>query len=224
DLYGAPRAWLEPIRDSTVNGFLEEIRDTLPDEAREFLLSVAYGEVPPPPPERARDPFTAPDARRRFYVIESDKELERALKAPWEKWMLFLHPSQREAVEKDHAGPARVTGGPGTGKTVVAVHRAARLAREGHGSVLLTTFSKTLAGRLVGQVDALMARDDAARERVDVMHLHHLAVEAWSGWRGEAPRIIGSPELGRIFKRSVEAAGGRGIWQASLQAEWDMVV
>jgi len=222
--YGAPRAWLEPIRGATVNAFLEEIGDALPEETQEFLMSVANGEAPPPPPERARDPFTAPDARRRFYVIETDEELERALKAPWEKWMLFLHPTQREAVDKDHAGPARVTGGPGTGKTVVAVHRAARLAREGRGSVLLTTFSKTLAGRLVGQVDALMARDDGARERVDVMHLHNLAVEAWSGWRGESPRIVGSPELGRIIKRAAETAGGRGISQASLQAEWEMVV
>ena len=39
------------------------------------------------------------------------------------RWHVFLHPTQRRMVERDYNGPARVSGGPGTGKTIVALHR-----------------------------------------------------------------------------------------------------
>ena len=74
------------------------------------------------------------------------QELERALDYPWEKWAVFLHPAQRELVEKEYTGPARVSGSAGTGKTIVALHRAAFLARANlDARVLLTTFSDALA-------------------------------------------------------------------------------
>ena len=55
--------------------------------------------------------------------------MQRALDFPWEKWTVFLHPEQRQWVERDYTGPARVSGSAGTGKTIVALHRAAHLAR-----------------------------------------------------------------------------------------------
>ena len=58
------------------------------------------------------------------------EELQRALDFPWEKWTVFLHPEQRQWVERDYAGPARVSGSAGTGKTIVALHRAVHLARD----------------------------------------------------------------------------------------------
>src|SRR5690606_19508067 len=186
--YGTPKAWLEPLRSATVAAFLEDIGDALPAESQEFLMAVAMGQTPPPPPQRSKNPFTHPDAKRRFYVVESDEDLQRALELDWEQWMLYLHPSQREAVDRDFAGPARVTGGPGTGKSVVAVHRAARLAREGRGRVLLTSFSRPLAAHLHQQIEKLMT-DDPARERIDVVHLHQLAVERLTEARGEGPRV-----------------------------------
>lgn len=77
------------------------------------------------------------------------EELQRALDFPWEKWTVFLHPEQRQWVERDYSGPARVSGSAGTGKTIVALHRAAYLARtHGDARVLLTTFSDTLANAL----------------------------------------------------------------------------
>ena len=69
-------------------------------------------------------PFDHPDAQRRFRVMTNVEELERALDFPWEKWTVFLHPEQRQWVERDYAGPARVSGSAGTGKTIVALHRA----------------------------------------------------------------------------------------------------
>lgn len=222
--YGTPAALIAPIKSSTVGAFLEGIGDTLPAEAQEFLLAIAYGETPPAPPVRSRDPFTSPDARRRFHVLESDEALETALASPWETWMLFLHPSQRDAVDRDHAGPARVTGGPGTGKSIVAVHRAARLAREESGKVLLTSFSRTLAGHLAKQADLLLAAEPEVRERIDVVHLHHLAVELWTKIKGAKPSFPTNPDMSRLFTQVADEMRRTGITQALLQAEWEMVV
>lgn len=221
--YGTPKSWLEPLRSATVESFIDGIADALPAESQEFLMAVAMGETPPPPPQRTKNPFTHPDAKRRFFVAESDADIERALKLAWEDWMVYLHPSQREAVERDFAGPARVTGGPGTGKSVVAVHRAARLAREGEGRVLLTSFSRTLANHLKQQVDKLMS-DDPARGRIDVVHLHQLAVDMLTTARGEGPSMAGGQELSRAAKESAEELRLPGITPAFLEAEWNVVV
>src|SRR5690606_25850797 len=84
--------------------------------------------------------FDHPDAQRRFRLIENREELERALDFPWEKWTTFLHPAQRDVVERDFAGPARVSGSAGTGKTIVALHRTVHLARKNpEARVLLAT-------------------------------------------------------------------------------------
>ena len=93
--------------------------------------------------------FRHPDAQRRFRVLTNVEELERALEYPWEKWAVFLHPTQRRLVERSYNGPARISGSAGTGKTIVAVHRAVALARRHpEARVLLTTFSKPLANAL----------------------------------------------------------------------------
>ena len=95
------------------------------------------------------DPFQHPDAQRRFRVMTNVEELARALDYPWEQWAVFLHPAQQAVVERHFNGPARVSGSAGTGKTVVALHRAAHLARTNPDvRVLLTTFSGTLASAL----------------------------------------------------------------------------
>jgi len=80
-----------------------------------------------------------------------------------EKWSVFLHPSQRELVERSFSGPAKVAGSAGTGKTVVALHRAARLATgNAHARVLLTTFSQPLANALTRKLGFLMGSNPAA--------------------------------------------------------------
>ena len=96
-----------------------------------------------------------PTPQRRFRVIENVEEFAQALNSPWEKWMVFLHPSQREIVDRDFAGPARVAGSAGTGKTVVALHRAVRLAKTSpNAPVLLATFSDPLAASLANKGQA----------------------------------------------------------------------
>ena len=89
------------------------LADHLPAEAAEALLELATGGTPraaASPPRHVRSRSTHPDAQRRFRVMSNVEELERALDFPWEKWTVFLHPEQRELVERDYAGPARVVG------------------------------------------------------------------------------------------------------------------
>lgn len=88
-----------------------------------------------------------PDTLKSFVVVDGEEELWKIMAAPLEKWRVFLHPTQRRLVKKDYSGPVRVLGGAGTGKTVVAMHRAKYLASKlGVGKrVLFTTFTANLA-------------------------------------------------------------------------------
>ncbi|MEM1410665.1 MAG: DNA helicase, partial [Pseudomonadota bacterium] len=89
---------------------------------------VTSGVLTPPTPAEA-SPFDHPDAQRRFRSLANIEELERALAFPWEKWTVFLHPAQRRFSERPTKGPTRIAGSAGTGKSVVALHRAVHLAR-----------------------------------------------------------------------------------------------
>ena len=115
------------------------------------------------------DPFAHPDALRRIRPIADQEELEQTLAFPWEKWGVFLHPSQRTLVERSFSGPARVAGSAGTGKTIVAIHRAVGLARANlDARVLLTTFSPPLANALRERVRRLIGNEPRLGERIEV--------------------------------------------------------
>ena len=88
-----------------------------------------------------------PDSMKSFVVVEGEDELRNIMAAPLEKWRVFLHPTQRKLVKKNYSGPVRVLGGAGTGKTVVAMHRAKYLASKvgPKDKILFTTFTANLA-------------------------------------------------------------------------------
>jgi hypothetical protein len=158
--YGVPAEWLGDVRKANEDSLLE-LAEHLPSEAAEALLELATGATPQPREAMAvgADPFEHPDAQRRFRVMANVEELERALAYPWDKWTIFLHPAQRSLVERTYSGPARVTGSAGTGKTIVALHRAVYLARQNpEARVILTTFSDTLANALRGKLRRLILR------------------------------------------------------------------
>ena len=69
--------------------------------------------------------------------------LEAAGREPIESWMTWLHPLQARQVNREFSGPSRIRGGAGTGKTVLALHRASYLASRGR-RVLFTSFVRTL--------------------------------------------------------------------------------
>ena len=165
--YGVPTEWLKDVRKAT-DADLFALADHLPAEAAEALLELATGGKPriAQPLAQATNPFDHPDAQRRFRVMTSVDELQRALDFPREKWTVFLHPEQRQLVERSYAGPARVSGSAGTGKTIVALHRAKHLAKtHPDGRVLLTTISGTLARAPQGRLKRLLGDDPRLGER-----------------------------------------------------------
>ena len=122
---------------------------------------------------QAADPFEHPDAQRRFRVMNNVEELAAALDYPWDKWTIFLHPAQRELVERDFNGPARVAGSAGTGKTIVALHRAVHLARHNRESrILLTTFSDTLSNALRAKLRRLLHHEPRLGENIEVYSIN----------------------------------------------------
>lgn len=170
---GVPEEWVETLRNASEEGLIALI-DEFPEEVWERIEDLLKGKpVPIPVPIAVEDPLRHPDNRRRFWTPENLQELERSLNLPWEQWLVYLHPLQRSAVEARYNGPARVSGGAGTGKTVVAVHRTAELARRYPSArILLTTFSRTLAVQLKKQLALLTSK---IPNNVTVAHLHSLA-------------------------------------------------
>jgi mRNA-degrading endonuclease RelE of RelBE toxin-antitoxin system len=168
--YGVPQEWLDDVHAATEDSIFG-LADHLPSEAAEALLELATGGKPRVPLAATvvADPFEHPDALPRFRVMANMEELARALDYPWDKWTVFLHPEHRQLVERDYTGPARVSGSAGTGKTIVALHRAAFLARMNPDArVLLTTFSDALAGHLQTRLNRLVSNEPRLAERIDV--------------------------------------------------------
>jgi len=174
---GVPAEWCEALCYASEDDLIELI-DEFPAEVWERIERLFRGEVVPEPVRvEVADPMLHPDSRRRFWTPRSLEELQHALDLPWEKWLVYLHPQQRDVVERRYNGPARVTGAAGTGKTVVAVHRTREMTLRYSGKpILLTTFSKSLAERLRHQLRLLMGN---IPRQVRVQHLHQFAVSYW---------------------------------------------
>jgi superfamily I DNA/RNA helicase/mRNA-degrading endonuclease RelE of RelBE toxin-antitoxin system len=223
--YGVPAEWLDDVKQATEDTLLA-LADHLPAEAAESLLELATGGKPrvPTKPTPAVSPFDHPDAQRRFRVMTNVEELERALDFPWEKWTVFLHPEQRQWVERDYAGPARVSGSAGTGKTIVALHRAAHLARTHPDSrVLLTTFSDALASALQTKLRRLLGNEPRLAERVDVHSIDAIGLRLYKAHIG--PAAIASRETVRgLVQEAANTVDDHKFGMHFLLTEWEQVV
>jgi len=129
---------IEDIREK--HGFTEKPVDTDTDEDEQII-----------------EALQRPASKMQFAYIEDDEELRRIIEGgDFAAWRIFLHPEQRKYVDADFSGPFRLSGGAGTGKTVVAIHRARRLARANPSArIILTTFNATLAQGLKADLEAL---------------------------------------------------------------------
>lgn len=223
--FGVPEEWVDDVRSADEDTLLDIITH-LPQEAQEAVLRLAVGERPQPPkvlPVEA-DPFTHPDAQRRFRVLTNVEELERALDYPWERWAVFLHPDQRALVERSFNGPARVSGSAGTGKTVVALHRAVYLARQRSDSkVLLTTFSTTLANALRARLQQLAGNESPVINRITVEAIHDLARRLYNDRFG-APSIVSAKTLAEMIEQVGHDSSPARFGNRFLQNEWTDVV
>lgn len=213
-LCGVPADWLADVRAATEDTLLD-LADHLPAEALEALINLSAG-IAPAPAAPTPDPFAHPDAQRRFRLLTDSDELARALDYPWERWTVWLHPAQRSFVDRDFAGPARITGSAGTGKTVVALHRAVRLARADPAArVLLTTFNDRLADGLRAKLALL-----AAPTNVAVSDLRSAAL-------AEHGRLLGPVRIAApadVAAALAAAADGAAVDPAFLRDEWRLIV
>ena len=158
---GVPEEMLPLVRTLRSEGDLDALQPELPVEAYEGLFLVLAGDsVASILSQREtrvdrvidREDFASAaerdESRSRFYVVEGEHDLQEILSAPLEQWRVFLHPTQRRLATRRLNGPGRVLGGAGTGKTVLAMHRAKHLAASLVGTdrkLLFTTFTTNLA-------------------------------------------------------------------------------
>jgi mRNA-degrading endonuclease RelE of RelBE toxin-antitoxin system len=221
--YGVPAEWLQDVRDSDEEALLA-LGDHLPAEAAEALLEIAVGGKPRPRPIAPSAPFEHPDAQRRFRVVENIEELTRALEYPWDKWSIFLHPTQRELSQRDYAGPARVAGSAGTGKTIVALHRAVYLARAHPGArVLLTTFSETLANALRTKLRRLTSNQPQLGERIDVHSIDAIGIRLYQSRFGK-PNLASRKDIAEFIRQAADETSNHKFRQRFLLTEWDQIV
>ena len=222
---GVPADWTADVLKATEEDFFA-LAGHLPAEAAEALLDYATtGRLAVPEPVAPERAFAAPDARRRFRVVESHDDLAQALDAPWEAWSVFLHPSQRAVVDRAFNGPARVAGSAGTGKTVVALHRAVRALRaDTDARVLLTTFSEPLAGHLSAKLAVLAGPDGSIVPRVTVASFQGLAVELFQLAFARKPRVASEDQVAKALATAAGAAGLKGFSKRFLLSEWTQVI
>ncbi|MFI7534360.1 UvrD-helicase domain-containing protein [Streptosporangium sp. NPDC049376] len=149
-------------------------------------------------------------------LVEGTEELIELFDKPFARWRVYLHPLQREAAFQEYSGPAQVTGGPGTGKTVVALHRARHLARQG-GRVLLTTFTATLARSLAESL-RLLETDDEVLSRIDVLTVDQVARQYTGRFT-----LLRDEEEKEIWRKVIRRRG-LDFAERFLAEEWRQVV
>jgi hypothetical protein len=222
---GVPADWLSDVRAATEDTFFD-VAAHLPAEAAEALLHYATaGALPKSAPAPIDDAYAHPDTQRRIRLIVDEEELRQALEYPWERWSVFLHPSQRAVVERRFGGAARVSGSAGTGKTVVALHRAVALARKNpQARLLLTTFSEPLARSLAAKLLVLAPGTGGIAPRITVSDWHGVADELFQLIHGSRPRIVATAMLRTMIAKAAEAVGVQGFTPRFLLSEWTNVV
>ncbi|MCX5274301.1 UvrD-helicase domain-containing protein [Streptomyces virginiae] len=168
-------------------------------------------------------------ALARTTVTTIDEDLKDILEeGDFRAWKVFLHPAQAKLVDRRYSGPFRVSGGPGTGKTIVALHRVRHLAEQlppGHSKpILLTTFTKNLTTDLRARLASLLEPEQLAR--VDITHIDQLAARVLNentlSGAGKQ-RIYDSVALNTLRQVLLELDEKR--WDAEfLYEEWEQVI
>lgn len=215
---GTPEELVHRVRAIRSEADLDALQIVLPIEAYEGLFLVAAGDtvsqvlsaratrvdVDVDVKDFAKSLEVA-ESQSRFVVVENDQDLADILNAPLAQWRVFLHPTQRKLVVTDFSGPVRVLGGAGTGKTVLAMHRAKWLAenrtKEGQ-KVLFTTFTRNLAFDIEENLKTLCPA--ATLQKIEVRNL-----DAWVYKFLRSQRY----EHRIVYNRNEEAASA---WQSAL--------
>ena len=184
---GVPEAQLDFVRSFIHKEDFYKAESAMPQDAYEHLSWLAEGfpvaevlelvaeeQNTSASGEDLAAALDVPATLKSFVVVDGEDELRRIMAEPLEKWRVFLHPTQRKIVRKTYSGAARVLGGAGTGKTVVAMHRAKQLASkcEGQQRILMTTFTANLAADIRENLRKICTLKEL--RRIEVIHL-----DAW---------------------------------------------
>ncbi|MDW5329069.1 UvrD-helicase domain-containing protein [Plantactinospora sp. KLBMP9567] len=235
---GVAEPLLPQIRDLTGETGLLELAERAPQLTTDVLLSLhdgkSYDHVRThiTEPVRAEEVVDPDDYRRAVerpatQVSSDDEALQAMLAESFDRWQIFLHPTQRRLVEKQYKGPTRVGGGPGTGKTIVALHRVAYLVRKlppgADKPVLLTTFNRNLAADLRTRLIALGGQELVSR--VDIVNIDRLASRVVAEAKaGTGKRIVDDSAVPDLWQQYLLETGESG-WDAEfLAAEWAQVI
>lgn len=170
------------------------------------------------------DALESPETQKTFVVVEGEEELRRIMAEPLEKWRVFFHPTQRKIVNKRYSGSARVLGGAGTGKTVVAMHRAKQLAStlRDKERILFTTYTANLASDIRENLRKICTLEEL--RRIDVINL-----DAWVAQflreHGYSAEIVYDEKITKIWEDAVAANDFDGEFPASFyEDEYNRVV
>ncbi|CAI06269.1 similar to DNA helicase UvrD [Aromatoleum aromaticum EbN1] len=185
---GAPAELLGQLRSIATDVELDALQSLLPVEAYEGLFLVAAGDTVAQvlgaretrvDQKVNTDDFAGaietPESQARFIVVADEETMTAILNAPLAQWRVFLHPTQRKLSIGDRSGSMRVLGGAGTGKTVLAMHRAKWLAENRASSdskVFFTTFTRNLAADIEDNLKTLCP--PATMQKIEVKNL-----DAW---------------------------------------------
>ncbi len=239
-LLGVPEALLPAVRAVTSDEALSRLIEWVPQDCVDGLILLADGqpiEAVIEELERQRpaaiDPsdvaaaLETPESKAEFLVITDDDVLEAMLSAPLERWRVFLHPSQRRLVERQWSGAVRVLGGAGTGKTVVAMHRARWLANEliktgASGRVLFTTFTRNLATDIRANLTKICSPEEL--QRIEVIHLDGWVMNFLKG-QGLQVRVFNEEARDSCWSLAMDVADtSLGLDERFYREEWKDVV
>lgn len=179
-----------------------------PDDVYRDVVAVRRPVDAGPDPDESLAVVIA-NTKSRITLVTGPEELAEILEKPFAAWRVFLHPSQRRvAYRVSYGGPVQVTGGPGTGKTVAALHRVKHLlTRSPDARVLLTTYTNALAASLRENLSFLLDHDPALLDRVDVTTVNAYAHGVVSRLDGKAPSPIGDRDERLLWQRVVKKLG-----------------
>lgn len=233
---GVPADQLAYVRSFTDKDAFYKAEESFPKDAFEYLSWLLEGYSPEEvldllesdtehtgEAKDLADALNVPATQKSFVVVEGEEELRSIMSAPLEKWRVFLHPTQRRIVKKNYSGPARVLGGAGTGKTVVAMHRAKNLAvkLDGTKRILFTTFTANLAADIKDNLRKICTVEEL--RKIEVIHL-----DAWVSQylreSGYNATVVYDDQITSLWEQAVLLANtGLPYSAAFYEEEWNRI-
>ena len=80
-----------------------------------------------------------------YFKISDSNDLNDALSGNLNKFLLRLSDKQQEYLDLESDAPILIKGGPGTGKSILAIYRAQKYIQSGEQPVLFSTYTQELA-------------------------------------------------------------------------------